>query len=59
MRKLRLPQSLILPALMEGPAVGAKSEPAFAGVQGAFFALSVTDVEASAKWYAEKLGLAP
>jgi extradiol dioxygenase family protein len=58
MRKLCWLLPLVLPALMQGHAVGAKSEPAFAGVQGAFFALSVADVEASAKWYAEKLGLA-
>ncbi|HET7707992.1 MAG TPA: VOC family protein [Sphingomicrobium sp.] len=28
-----------------------------ASVQGAFFALSVADADASAKWYSEKLGL--
>ena len=36
----------------------APSDPPFGGVRGAFFALSVADIEASAKWYEEKLGLA-
>jgi len=31
--------------------------PPFHAVEGAFFALSVQDVDASARWYAEKLGL--
>jgi catechol 2,3-dioxygenase-like lactoylglutathione lyase family enzyme len=35
-----------------------KPQPVF-NTSGAFFALSVTDVAASAKWYAEKLGLTP
>jgi catechol 2,3-dioxygenase-like lactoylglutathione lyase family enzyme len=48
---------LALPVVIEGQAIGAKTEPAFAGVQGAFFAVSVADAEASAKWYGEKLGL--
>ena len=34
------------------------SEPPFAHANGAFFALSVADIEATAKWYTEKLGLA-
>jgi hypothetical protein len=58
MRNICLLLSLALPALIEEQAVGAKTVPAFKGVQGAFFALSVADAEASAKWYAEKLGLA-
>jgi len=33
------------------------AEPPFSAVQGAFFAVSVANVEASARWYAEKLGL--
>jgi catechol 2,3-dioxygenase-like lactoylglutathione lyase family enzyme len=57
-------------ALLETRNVGATTEPPapsdtsqlsappFAGVKGAFFALSVADIEDSAKWYAEKLGLA-
>jgi hypothetical protein len=35
----------------------ASSHPPFGGVKGAFLALSVADIEASAKWYEEKLGL--
>ena len=58
MRNICLLLTLVLLALIEGQAAGAKTEPAFTGVQGAFFALSVADGEASAKWYAEKLGLA-
>jgi catechol 2,3-dioxygenase-like lactoylglutathione lyase family enzyme len=33
------------------------TQPVFAPVQAAFFALSVPDLEASIKWYVEKLGL--
>jgi dienelactone hydrolase/catechol 2,3-dioxygenase-like lactoylglutathione lyase family enzyme len=33
------------------------SEPPFKAVEGAFFALSVQDVDASARWYSEKFGL--
>ena len=32
-------------------------QPPFSGVRGAFFAVSVADLEASTKWYSEKLGL--
>src|SRR5262245_26304338 len=32
-------------------------DPPFAGTRGSFFALSVSDLEASAKWYSETLGL--
>jgi catechol 2,3-dioxygenase-like lactoylglutathione lyase family enzyme len=31
--------------------------PAFDGVQGAFFAVSVTNLDASISWYREKLGM--
>ena len=34
-----------------------QSRPPFAAVHGSFFALSVSDVEASARWYTQKLGL--
>ena len=40
-----------------GPAQGPKSRTPFKPVDGAFFALSVADVAASALWYSEKLGL--
>jgi len=53
MRNICLLLSRALPAVMQGQAVGAKTEPAFAGVQGAFFAVSVADTEASAKWFCE------
>jgi extradiol dioxygenase family protein len=55
--------ALTLLALLQTHAVGTKTEPRapsappFASVKGAFFALSVSDIDASAKWYAEKLGL--
>ena len=51
-------------ALLQTGTAGAGTEPPApsdtpcGGVKGAFFALSVADIEASAKWYAEKLGLA-
>ena len=35
----------------------APTPPPFGDIKGAFFALSVADIEASANWYAEKLGL--
>jgi hypothetical protein len=53
-----------VPVLAQTRAVGAGTEPPalsdppLAGVKGAFFAPSVADLEASAKWYIEKLGLA-
>jgi catechol 2,3-dioxygenase-like lactoylglutathione lyase family enzyme len=51
-------------ALLQTRTVGARTKPPapsgppFGGVNGAFFALSVADIEASAQWYADKLGLA-
>ena len=52
---------MILPALLLGVATPALSqqapEPAFRSVQGAFFALSVVDLDASIAWYRDKLGL--
>ena len=50
---------LLLPVLLllaGGPSAKAASEPLFIA-KGAFFALSVADLDASAKWYAEKFGL--
>ena len=55
---------LVSLALLQTCAGGANTEPLgsshppFAGVKGAFFALSVADIESSSKWYEEKLGLA-
>ena len=34
-----------------------ENQPAFSSVSGAFFALSVADMDASVRWYSEKLGL--
>jgi hypothetical protein len=39
------------------PGLQAGQEAAFTAVEGAFFALSVRDIEASARWYSEKFGL--
>ena len=53
--------ALALPASLPTRTINARTEPPadppFSGVRGAFFALSVADIEASGKWYAEKLGL--
>ena len=48
--------SMLLMGLTTGHAQ-APVEPPFSAVQGAFFALSVANIEASARWYSEKLGL--
>jgi catechol 2,3-dioxygenase-like lactoylglutathione lyase family enzyme len=50
--------SLLLTIALLLPASGHAAEAVpWKGVTGAFFALSVSDVQASTKWYAEKLGL--
>ena len=49
-----------LACFLGGVDVGAQqptNTPAFSAVQGSFFALSVPDLDASVKWYSEKLGL--
>jgi catechol 2,3-dioxygenase-like lactoylglutathione lyase family enzyme len=54
-----LPVSLAL-AIAIAPVTGfaqVSASPVFSPVQGAFFALSVRDLDASIQWYAEKLGL--
>ncbi len=48
---------LTVPALARGQSPEAVGQPAGFRATGAFFALSVADADASAKWYAEKLGL--
>jgi catechol 2,3-dioxygenase-like lactoylglutathione lyase family enzyme len=48
---------LLLLAVPATPAVPGAAAPAFT-TTGAFFALSVADARASAKWYQDKLGLA-
>jgi catechol 2,3-dioxygenase-like lactoylglutathione lyase family enzyme len=47
---------LTLPTALRGQAADSRAAPPFKTV-GAFFALSVADLQASAKWYSEKLGL--
>jgi catechol 2,3-dioxygenase-like lactoylglutathione lyase family enzyme len=48
---------LAVPTLLRGQATESRPEPPFAAAAGAFFALSVADLQASAKWYSETLGL--
>jgi catechol 2,3-dioxygenase-like lactoylglutathione lyase family enzyme len=57
MKKMLLFFALAAPAVVRGQSAQAFGQPAAFNVAGAFFALSVADVEASSKWYAEKLGL--
>jgi len=57
MRKLFLLVLLAAPALTRGQSPEAVGQPAGFRAIGAFFALSVADADASAKWYSEKLGL--
>jgi catechol 2,3-dioxygenase-like lactoylglutathione lyase family enzyme len=49
---------LTLPTLPSAESAGPTSGAPTIPVTGAFFALSVADMRASAKWYSEKLGLA-
>ncbi len=59
MKRIMLLLVLALPLLADGPlaqAANALSEPPFTA-KGAFFALSVVDLESSARWYSEKFGL--
>jgi catechol 2,3-dioxygenase-like lactoylglutathione lyase family enzyme len=53
---MRIVVSMLVLALTRPLAAQAAPAPAFSAT-GAFFALSVGDVDASAKWYAEQLGL--
>ncbi len=48
----------VVVALLVQGSTRAEPEPPFASTHGAFFALSVEDIDASVKWYSEKLGLA-
>jgi catechol 2,3-dioxygenase-like lactoylglutathione lyase family enzyme len=48
---------LMFPVLTRGQSGDAVLAPASVAAKGAFFALSVPDMEASVKWYCEKLGL--
>ena len=47
---------LAFPLFTHGQTVKASSEPVFTA-QGAFFALSVADLDASADWYAKEFGM--
>ena len=54
--------SVFVSALLVAPAARAQAgrqapKPAIVATKGAFFAVSVSDLEASSRWYAEKLGL--
>ena len=48
---------LALPIVVRAQVTAPGAEPPFQAAAGAFFALSVADIQASAKWYSEKLGL--
>ena len=48
---------LISVSAIYGQSVKSSSEPLFNAVTGSYFALSVGDMQASTKWYSEKLGL--
>jgi catechol 2,3-dioxygenase-like lactoylglutathione lyase family enzyme len=57
MKPLCLLMSLVLPFLAAArPPVPMADDPALSAI-GAFLALSVADIDASARWYSEKLGL--
>ena len=55
MRALLL--GLILPVVAQGQSAPRANDAPVIRVRGAFFALSVADLDASTKWYVEKLGL--
>ena len=57
MRWIRAMASMVLASMAPGRTSQPLSPPSFTA-RGAFFALSVADLDASVKWYAEKLGLA-
>jgi catechol 2,3-dioxygenase-like lactoylglutathione lyase family enzyme len=57
MRKICLLLWLMLPVTAHGQSGEATFAPASVNAKGAIFALSVPDMEASVKWYSEKLGL--
>lgn len=49
---------VVIALFAQGQSTRPAPEPPFAGTNGTFFALSVADLDATAKWYSEKLGLA-
>jgi catechol 2,3-dioxygenase-like lactoylglutathione lyase family enzyme len=48
---------IVIALLSQTRSVGERPQAPFAGVSGAFFALSVADLDASANWYADKFGM--
>jgi catechol 2,3-dioxygenase-like lactoylglutathione lyase family enzyme len=57
MKSLRVLLWLLLPALSYAQSADVAFAPASVSAKGAFFAVSVPDLEASTKWYTEKFGL--
>jgi len=57
MKKICLLWWLAFPALTQGQSAEAVFAPAAVAARGAFFAISVPDMDASVRWYSEKLGL--
>jgi catechol 2,3-dioxygenase-like lactoylglutathione lyase family enzyme len=57
MKAIRLLLCLTLPTGASGQSATSTAQTPVVAATGAFFALSVLDVNASAKWYAEKMGL--
>ena len=49
--------AIVITLVAQSQSTTAKPSAAFESTGGAFFALSVADIDASAKWYGEKLGL--
>lgn len=56
MKTILLVAVIAFPILLSGQSAKANPEPPF-NAHGAFFALSVADLDASAKWYSDKIGL--
>jgi catechol 2,3-dioxygenase-like lactoylglutathione lyase family enzyme len=57
MRRFWLSLWLALAAAARGQSPDAVRQPGLTSARGAFFALSVSDIGASERWYTEKLGL--
>ena len=54
---LRLVPYLAFPVLAHAQGGQSTAAPPFTAAKGAFFAVSVADIDASTRWYSEKLGL--
>lgn len=57
MKKILLSLFVMLPSLASAQQSPSKIETPLISTQGSFFALSVSDMNESVKWYCEKLGL--